>query len=401
VIRFLIIVFIALVLGASGAYYLHADAGYVQIAWQHWVVQTSLLGFVLAVVFGIAAVYYGAKLLVAGVTLPTILRDALDERRARRARISFEAGLQQLLEGRWRKAEVELIRRAADHPTPGLNYLLAARAAAELGAEDRVQRYLEQAKETLPIASSLARAQIATTKSDIAGARQLLLPLLAQDPQHERVVDDLAAVHERAHDWDALELLINAPESARALPPPRLQEWRARIARGRIEAAIARGRVDQLKKAWESAPGALRSNLELRRLYAAGLAKLNAEAEAAAQISSGLRDQWDPALVELYGALEGVDAVTQLATAEQWLGQHGEKPELLWLAARACRRNKLWGKARSYLEGLVRVAPSARAYLELAQICQQMQAADDAARYYRQGLEQAAAAPALTTLQDW
>lgn len=397
-IRFLIIVFVALVLGASGAYYLHADAGYVQVAWQHWVVQTSLLGFVLAVVFGFGAVYYGAKLLVAGVQLPSMLREAMDERRSRRARVSFEAGLQQLLEGRWRKAEVELIRRAADHPTPGLNYLLAARAATELGADDRVQRYLEQAKETLPVASSLARAQLAATKADLSGARQILLPLLAQDPQHERVVEDLAAVHERAHDWDALDLLLAAPETARALPAPRLQDWRARTAQGRIEAAIAQGRLDQLKKAWDAAPASLRSRPELRRVYAAGLAKLNADAEAAAQIASGLRDQWDSALVDLYGSLDGVDAVTQLATAEQWLGQHGEKPELLWLAARACRRNKLWGKARSYLEGLVRIAPSAKAYLELAQICQQMQAPDDAARYYRLGLEQAASSTPLATL---
>lgn len=397
-IRFLVIVLIALVLGASGAYYLHADAGYVQIAWHHWILQTSLLGFVLAVVFGFAALYYGAKLLVAGVTLPSVVRDAMDERRAKRARISFEAGLQQLLEGRWRKAEVELIRRAADHPTPGLNYLLASRAAMELGAEDRVQRYLEQAKDSLPVAASLARAQLASSQSDVSGARQILLPLLAQEPQHERIVDDLAAVHERAHDWEALELLMAAPDTARALPGPRQQEWRIRIAQGRIDAAIAQGRVELLKKAWEAAPASLRSKPELRRAYAAGLAKLNAEPEAAAQITAGLRDQWDAGLAQLYGELEGIDPVTQLATAEQWLGQHGEKPELLWLAARACRRNKLWGKARSYLEGLVRAAPSAKAYLELAQICQQMQSPDEAARYYRQGLEQAASSTQLATL---
>jgi HemY protein len=214
--------------------------------------------------------------------------------------------------------------------------------------------------------------------------------MLAQDPQHERVVEELAAVHERAHDWESLELLMNAPESARALPQQRLQEWRTRIAQGRIEAAIAKGRLDELKAAWESAPASLRNQPELRRAHAAGLAKLNAEAEAAAQISAGLRDAYDARLVELYGELEGIEPVTQLATAEQWLGQHGETPELLWLAARACRRNKLWGKARSYLEGLVRIAPSPKAYLELAQLCQQMQAPDDAARYYRLGLEQAA-----------
>ena len=137
-------------------------------------------------------------------------------------------------------------------------------------------------------------------------------------------------------------------------------------------------------------PSSLRSEPELRRVYVTGLIRMNAEPEATAQIASALRAGWDGELAQLYGELQGIDAVTQLATIEQWLGQFGEKPELLLAAARACRRNRLWGKARSYLEGRIGLAPSASAYLELARLCQQTQAPDDAVRYYRLGLEFAA-----------
>jgi HemY protein len=389
-IRFLAMVVVALALGASAAYYLHADAGYVQIAWRSWLVQTSLLGFVLAVLLGSTALYYGARLLLASVRLPSILRGAMSERRARRARASFEKGLEQLLEGRWRAAEVELIRRAADHPARGLNYLFAAQAAERLGAPDRAARYLQQAGEFLPVAASLARAQIAHASKDTPGARQLLLRLHEADPRHEAAIEQLAAVHEQASDWEALDVLAASKETEKALPAERVRAWQMRIGHGRLGEALTHGRLDQLKKAWDAIPMALRRTPELRQRFVAGLITLNAEAEAVAQINAGLAEGWEPELARLYGDLRGIDALVQLAAAEQWLVQFGEKPELLWVAAIACRRNKLWGKARSYLEGLVRLAPSAKAYLELAQICQQMQQPEDSARYYRLGLEHAA-----------
>ncbi len=389
-IRFLLAVVVALVLGASAAYYLHGDAGYVQIGWRSWLFQTSLLGFVLGLIAAAFALYYGGRLLLAGLRLPGLVRDAMDDRRARRAQSSFESGLQQLLEGRWHKAEIELLRRAADHRARGLNYLFAASAARQLGAHDRAERYLKQAGESLPVAASLARAERAVAQSEVPAARQLLLPHHEQDPRHERVIEQLADVHARSGDWDALDLLLSSAPTGKALSREQLQAWQTRLGRGRIEAAIAVGRMDQLKKAWESVPTALRATPELRRAYVTGLIKLNAEAEASAQIEAGLRAGWDAELARLYGELQGIDPMTQLASAEHWLVQFGEKPELLQMAARACRRNKLSGKARSYLEALLRVAPSPAAYLEIAQVCQDMKSPDEAARYHRQGLELAA-----------
>ena len=72
--------------------------------------------------------------------------------------------------------------------------------------------------------------------------------------------------------------------------------------------------------------------------------------------------------------------------------QHGDKPELLLLAGRVCLNNKLWGKARSYLEAGVQAAPTAQGYLDLARLCQDTKQPEEAAKFYRQGLEFAAGA---------
>ncbi|MCT6631930.1 hypothetical protein N4E61_14655, partial [Staphylococcus aureus] len=61
--------------------------------------------------------------------------------------------------------------------------------------------------------------------------------------------------------------------------------------------------------------------------------------------------------------------------------------ELLITAGRVCLRNKLWGKSRSYLDAVLRVAPRPAADLELARLSELTQNSDAARQFYKQGLE--------------
>ncbi len=56
-----------------------------------------------------------------------------------------------------------------------------------------------------------------------------------------------------------------------------------------------------------------------------------------------------------------------------------------------CLKNKLWGKARSYLEAVIETAPTPSAYLELAKLCELTQAPLEAQAFYKAGLMLAAA----------
>jgi len=105
-----------------------------------------------------------------------------------------------------------------------------------------------------------------------------------------------------------------------------------------------------------------------------------------------LSREWDADLALLYAELHAGDAITQLASIEQWLTLHGEKPELLLLAGIACRNAHLWGKAQSYLDAAARLAPSPKTYFELAQLAEQTHKPEEAARYQREGLTAAVTA---------
>lgn len=392
-IRALLLAVLFAAVGSAAAYYLHAESGYVLISYHDWLIETSLLGLIVTVLALLAFLYYGLRLLIAGLRLPLTLRRALERRRRDKARDSFEAGLLKLLEGSWRQAEVELVRRAADHHAAHLNYLAAARAAQRLGAGDRRDHYLRLAAERAPeleLATLLTQAELQRERGEYALARDTSLKLRELDPQHPYAMELLAEAYRGLGAWEALRQLLLADGVRAALPVPRYRELLEQALAECLREAVTEARLDRLKAVWDAAPRDFCALSALRRDYVAGLARLNAHAEALALVTEALNRDWDPDLARVYGELHASDPLTQLAAIEDWLRKYGERPELLVTAGRACLRNKLWGKARSYLEAVLRVAPTPAAYLELARLCEQTQNASEAEKYYRLGLEQAA-----------
>lgn len=383
----------AAVIGAAAAFWLHDDVGYVLVSYRSWILETSLLGFAAAAGAMLLLIYYGLKLLIGTLALPVTLRRYAQRVRGDRAQTSFEAGMLQLLEGNWRRAEVELVRRASDHHAPYLNYLAAARAAQRSGAGDRRDHYLRQAALSAPeheFAALLTRAELQMERGEHALARDTANDLRARDPKHPYAIELLVETEYALQSWEALHELLQKSENAAALAPARARELGIRALCELMQRAVREARLDRLKQLWDGAVARLRSEPDVRRVYARGLARLNAHAEALALVVMTLDKQWDADLAALYGELHAVDPLTQLAAIEQWLGHYGEKHELLVAAGQACLRNKLWGKARSYLEAVLRVAPSPGAYLALARLCEQTQNATEAEKFYREGLELAA-----------
>ena len=389
-IRSWLLILLALAAGAAVAFYLRADTGYVLIHYRGWTVETSVLALVALAVLATPLSLYALRALIGLLRLPALMLMLSERRRAERARDSFEAGLLKLLEGHWQRAEIELVRRAADHRASHLNYLAAARAAQRLGAAERRDHYLELAARNAPelaFATGLTQAELQRERGEYGLAKTTALKLREADPQHPYPIELLAESHFALGEWAELHGLLTLTEKLNAPPPARRRELLQRALFERMRASVSDARLDALKQLWQQTPPSLRQDASLRLEYIGGLARLNAHAEASALISETLSREWDSGLANLYGQLHADDPLGQLASIEQWLGQYGEKPELLITAGRACLANKLWGKARSYLEAVIRLSPTPAAYMELANLCEQTQNLEEAARLHRQGLE--------------
>lgn len=388
-IRYFLLLIAIFALGAAAIVLLKPDAGYVLINYGHWVAETSLSVLVVGLALWYWLFYLLFKLFMLAIRLPANWRERLDQRRNDRARSSFEDGLQSLFEGNWKRAEIELVRRASDHHAAHLNYIAAARAAQHQGAADRRDHYLQlaaQNKPELAFTTQLAQADLQRKRGEFEATRSSALALRALNPEHPFAVELLAESYLALGDWEPLRQLLAGNAGLAALVPQRREELLRRATVELMRTAVADARLDRLKGLWDAA-GSLRDQAEVRREYARGLARLNADAEALALIAQTMAREWDAELAQMYGDLHTIDPIAQLATVEQWLGQYGEKPELLQVAGRVCLRNKLWGKARSYLEAVLHSSPTPKAFLDLARLCQETQHPEDAAKFFRQGLE--------------
>jgi HemY protein len=344
---------------------------------------------IIGVILWFVVVYLGLQLLRSLLHLPQNLRAALERRRSDLARSSFEEGLRLLLEGNWKQAEIELVRRVADHRAPHLNYLAAARAAQRAGAADRRDHYLRLAASESPSdapAVLLSAARLQRERGDFAEAKATALRLRERGTAQPYVLEVLAESYAALGEWEPLRQLLSEPAGRAALTATRLTELRTRALLALLQQAATEGRLDRLRGLWDTERD-LRELPAVRRAYVRGLARLGSDAEATAQINKVLSGEWDAELVSVFADLHPADPITALSTIEEWLQRFGEQPELLRAAGRICVHNRLWGKARSYLDAALRLAPNAGTYLDLAQLSEATQSPDEAARFYREGLE--------------
>ncbi len=383
---FLLLVFTG---GLGAILLLRPDTGYVLINYGPHVVETTLAVLVFGVALWFLLVYLVLKLFGFAIRLPGSLRESLDRRRSDRAQRSFENGVLALWEGNWARAESELVKRAADHHAPHLNYLAAARAAQRLSAPERRDHYLRLAALNSPeheFATLLSQADLQRKLGEFEATKATALRLREKDPSHPFAIELLAESHAALGEWAALRQLLLDTDTKGALVDRRRDQLMSRALRELMRQAVAEAALPQLKALWDAA-GRLRDEPEVRRAYAHGLGRLNADADALALIAQTLSKDWDADLALLYGDLHAKDPIAQLATVEQWLGLYGEKLELLQVAGRVCLANRLWGKARSYLEAVIAQSPTPKAYLDLAKLCVDTQQPEEAAKFNRLGLE--------------
>ncbi len=378
------------VLGIAIALTLFAqhDPGYVLITYANWSVESSLSLFLIVLVAFFALLYLTLRLLTGAWRLPKRLRYWKRGRRSIRSQLRTNRGLIALAEGNWTRAERLLSRSANSSQTPLLNYLGAARAAQKLGAEQRRDNYLSQAYQSMPeaeLAVGLTQVEVQLSQGQAEQALASLRHLRSIAPKHSYVLYLLKKLYEKLESWDDLYELLPELRRQNVLNAEALSALEKRIHEVRLYQAGSD--ADRLQRYWEMMPKAYRQQPDLILDYASQLKVLGAEEAAERQLREYLKKSWHPQLIRLYGQIQGADPEQQLAVAERWLKEHENHPELLLACGRLSLYNKLWGKARSYLEASLGAEVRAETCCELGNLLQQTGDKEKAAAYFRQGLE--------------
>ena len=148
------------------------------------------------------------------------MRNWLRLRREHRAFSKTQHGLAMLIEGRWKKSERLLLAGVNQSIDPLMNYLGAAKAAHELGAFDRRDKYIQTAYHVAPqadLAIGLMQARMELKQDQLEHAAATLRHLQLEAPRHPQVLQLLEKVYVRSADWESLLALLPGLRKANLL----------------------------------------------------------------------------------------------------------------------------------------------------------------------------------------
>lgn len=384
-----VLIIVLLVLGTAVGFTLLAqrDPGYVLINYAGWSIESSFSIFLLATAIAFFAFYLLLRLLFGTLHLPRRVLWWRRHHQAAHARELTNKGMLALAEGNWARAEKKLSRAAAHSNTPLINYLGAARAAQKQGEELRRDDYISQAYQSMPdaeLAVGLTQADLQLSQGQAEQALATLHYLRTIAPKHGYVLYLLKKLYERMQSWDDLLHLLPDLHKHHVINEEAFSVLEHRVHSERMNNATT---VEKLEDVWLDVPRKLHHDAEMLHYYAEGLCRLNEEQKAEEVLHGYLKKHWDPTLIRLYGQVRGTDLNRQQATAEHWLREHEHHPELLLALGRLSLHNQLWGKARNYLEASLGAEARAETCCELGNLLSQLGEAEQAAAYYRQGLE--------------
>ena len=399
-IRLLVIILVALLVGTGLSLGLAYDLGYIRVSLGNYVVETNFwvgLGLIIALVIlsllliNILRRFRQSSSMVAGW---------LTRGHERRARRRTTEGLLALAEGNWNRARKLLASSAARADTPLINYLAAAQAAFEADDYDGADELLRKAFESTPgssMAVGLTQAQLQLAGNRLEQALATLLRLRKESPHHPFVLKLLKNTYLRLEDWRELAKLIPELRKRSILTETELSELERQAWHNLLEKAAEtcenqrkedpNASLEPVTRVWDELPKALRRDNQTIRDYASILAHLGDDAQAEALVRKILQTTWSDELINLYGRVAGKEPEEQLLLAEQWLKDRPNNPELLLALGRLSLRNELWGKAREYFQTSLKLQRKRETLAELSRLNAHMGHEEVSLKLLMQGLE--------------
>lgn len=382
VIFYFLVLLFAVWLGVT----MYHHPGYVLIAYHNISIETSLWFAVTALIF-LFIFFYALLRFSSGVgAITSYIRQWISNHKKRRAHAQTILGLYELVEGRWDRAEKKLVRSAKYSDMPLINYLAAAFTAQNQHESKRRDNYLRLAQNVAqenPIALGLAEVALRIGNKQWEEASAILQRLHQLQPKNVLILKLLHQAYLELKDWQNLVKLLPLLRKRQTLTLNEINQLEQKVYQELLVMGLQNHSISSV---WSSLPRYLQKHPAAAAIYTEYLLSNNQVENAEAILKMILRKVLDEHLLEIYAILPSSQPIKQLMRAEKWLQNNPENAPLLLCLGRLCKKQKLWGKARLYLEKSVRLMPNMVAYAELAQITAEQNDLRGALDFYVKGL---------------
>jgi HemY protein len=389
IILLFILLFFAIFLGL----WIHQEIGVVSIFLSNKTIEMPLWFAILALFIGYFIIGLIVKVVTKLFQFPQSWNRFKKRWQEKHAQLNTRRGLIEFSEGNWKRAEnyftKAITNPLSDNETSLLNYLIAARAAQELGASERRDDYLRKAQKTLPeanVAIELTQSQLQILDGQWEQALATLNHLHGLAPHHAYVTKLLTKVYLELKDWSHLEEWLPKIRRQKILDDQAFEQLENTVYSGLLNQNAQLATEDELQSLWHRFPKVIRKRGNIVAIYVTRLQEVNAYCEAERQCREALKYEWNNTLILLYGQCTVSDIESQLQFAESFLKYYPNNPYLLATLGRIYFRRQLWGKAKSCFLKSVQIQPEASIYAALGELSEKLNEPNEASQYYKAGL---------------
>lgn len=388
--KLLIIIALALIVGAGMIWVAEFEPGFVLLKYGNWSLETSLIIFIVAFLLLLMTGYFLLRSLVFAKRTPQKITNWQSSRRHKRASQALTRGLITLEEGRWAEAERLLARHAKNSETPLLHYLAAARAAQKQNASERRDDYLRLAHETTSgadVAVGVVQAELQLDAGQKEQALATLQHLREVSPKHPYVLQLLQKLYTDLNQWDSVQDVLPDLRKRHVLANAEVKALSVDATTGQMQAALERSDWATMQSLWQQAPAKVKKSEGMLSIYILGLEQHNLADQAQKLIENFLDKNWSDQLVYQFGKIVKGESLPQLAKAEKWLKNRQDNPWLLLTLGRLAATNKLWAKAEEYLLTSIENGERGETYQVLASVLAENGKEDRVIEAYQKGLD--------------
>jgi HemY protein len=380
-ISFLIVAVLAVALAMAGRY----DPGYVVLVYPPWRMEISFISFVLMVVALVVGGVVLLRLAMLTLNLPRIVREQRERRAAKKRDDNFVGGLRAYAEYRYQDAEQSLGQWQGDENRLGLARVLAARAAQEMRALPQRERHIQEAAgHGAELAALLFEAEAQLGLKDAAAALVAINRAKEIAPQHTALLRIELKARQLIGQWDEVDKLLDALARSNALESGVALQVRRKAYAENLKRRAGDDRA--LLEYWKKIPADFKADAFVARAAVLAFMQRGGHDTALDVLESALNREWHEDLVALYGDVRGSNPTRQIEQAEKWLHAQPRDAQLLLTLAQLCSVQQLWGKAQSYLEASLAIAPSVEGHIRMAELKTQSGQPGEACQHYQKAL---------------
>ena len=346
------------------------------------------LSFTLFIVMLSAAFIFGyavLRLTFAALQLPEYVRKYRTERGKIRARELLDDALNAFFAGHYAAAEKASARALELGDSSALHPIIAARSAHELHDYAKRDTYLSAAEDKSPREATLrlmSAAKFMLDQRDPRAALQALQQLRECGVRnHPGALTLELKAQQQVGNWDEVLNVLDQLQKRAAIDGVAAEQLRQQAW---LEKIRQQQDLTGLSGCLKNIPGDYKRRSKVAATAARALIRLDGSSQAQQLLADSLNAQWDSELVALYGECLSSDVIAQIKLAEKWLSHHKDDAVLLLTLGKLCLHQKLWGKAKSYLDASLSVSVTPMAYTALGQLAEQSGSAEEAFKYYQQ-----------------